>query len=166
MPKLGLIGFPLSHSFSEKYFSEKFQKEGLKGWDYSLYPIEAIERLPNLIQSDHELIGLNVTIPYKKAVVPYLNALSPEAAEIGAVNTIMIRRENGISLTGYNTDAQAFEKCLTPHLASGMQSALVLGTGGGAAAVAYVLKKLNIAYKFVSRNPLADQLGYQDLQRS
>jgi len=109
MKKLGLIGFPLSHSFSKKYFSKKFKKEGIQDFEYELYPIDRIEELPNLLKKHPDLVGLNVTIPYKEQVLPYLDAIYEEAYEIGAVNTIKI--ENG-NLTGYNTDAYGFENSL------------------------------------------------------
>ena len=167
MKKLGLIGYPLSHSFSKKYFSDKFKEEGIKGFEYELYPLERIEDLPDLLQTHPELIGLNVTIPYKEQVLPYLDAIYEEAYAIGAVNTIKI--ENG-TLTGYNTDAYGFEQSLLELLGKNesenllpVQQALVLGTGGAAKAILYILKKLNIRPVLVSRSKEKGDLTYQDI---
>jgi len=157
----GLIGQTLTHSFSKKYVSEKFEKEGLKDCRYELFPLEAIAHFPALLQAESKLVGLNVTIPYKTDVIPYLTRLSPAAAEIGAVNTIHLAGEERI---GYNTDVIGFEQSLLPLLVEGRAyQALVFGTGGAAKAVRYVLKKLNIPHKLVSRRPMQEQLGYEAL---
>lgn len=161
----GLIGYPLTHSFSKRYFSEKFEKEGLTDCAYELFPLESIAQLPALLQQYPELAGLNVTIPYKEAVIPYLHQLNPEAAAIGAVNAIRIA--NGL-LTGYNTDAHGFRVSLERFLQASQKQApgaLILGTGGAAKAVAWVLRQLQIPFVFVSRHPEPGQLRYQDIQK-
>lgn len=161
----GLIGYPLSHSFSKKYFSEKFAKAGLTNACYELFPIPEIEALPELLEQHPNLVGLNVTIPYKQAVLPYLDKLSEGAAAVGAVNTI---RCSGDQLEGFNTDVVGFETSLCSWLEakrggwSGLK-ALVLGTGGAAKAVAFVLDRLEIPFKMVSRTPGDDRLSYEQL---
>jgi shikimate dehydrogenase len=145
--RYGLIGFPLSHSFSKKYFSEKFEKEGLKEHVYDLFPIEAIDKLPQIISSHPDLLGLNVTIPYKQQVIPFLHA-SHLPAGVNACNCIKIL--NG-KLHGYNTDVAGFENSFSPMLKPWHKSALVLGNGGATLAVVYVLSKLGIDYSVVSR---------------
>lgn len=160
MKVYGLIGYPLSHSFSKGFFAEKFAREGIKECMYESFPIPGIEELPALIAQYPELQGLNVTIPYKEAVMSYLDELSPAAAQIRAVNCI--RFKDGRK-TGYNTDAIGFRRSLEPLLKSHHNKALVLGTGGAAKAVQYVLESLNIPYKLVSRQPGADTLTYEQL---
>lgn len=165
MKKFGLIGYPLSHSFSQKYFSEKFNNEGITDCEYSNYALESIELLPNLIKNNKELVGLNVTIPYKEQVIPYLDEIDASAKEIGAVNTIKITRigEN-YKLKGYNSDVYGFRKPLEEHINEKHKKALILGTGGASKAVAWVLKNLDISYSFVSRTPKAEHdFAYEDL---
>ena len=149
MRQFGLIGYPLSHSFSKRYFNEKFQHEGITGAAYENYPIAAISELPALLRDHPNLAGLNVTIPYKEQVVTYLDDLHEVVQSIGACNCIRI--EDGHK-TGYNTDVIGFEKTLKRHLAPLHDKALVLGTGGAAKAVCYVLDKLQIPYVVVSRS--------------
>lgn len=147
MRLFGLIGYPLSHSFSKKYFTEKFEKEKITGCRYELFSITSIEELPMLLARNPELKGLNVTIPYKKQVMRFLHSSAlPEGLE--ACNCIQIR--NG-KMTGYNTDAIGFEKSLLPLLRSHHTKALVLGNGGAAEAVVFVLKKMGIEVSIVSR---------------
>jgi shikimate dehydrogenase len=143
----GLIGFPISHSFSKKYFSEKFEKEHIDNCRYELFPLKTIKELPFLKKEHPELEGLNITIPYKKKVFSYLdvNHIPPG---IEACNCINI--DNG-KLIGYNTDITGFEKSLKPLLKSYHKKALVLGNGGASAAVTFVLNKLGIKYEVVSR---------------
>lgn len=162
MKLYGLIGFPLSHSFSCQYFKEKFKKEKLTSYQYQNFEIPYITALPEIIKNNHNLFGLNVTIPYKIAVLPYLNSLSEEAKIIGAVNTIKINRhQNTYFLEGFNTDAFAFITTLKPLLNSQHKKALILGTGGAAKAAAFGLTYLNIEYKFVSRTPQKNNsIGY------
>ncbi len=164
MRKFGLIGYPLSHSFSKRYFTDKFSREGITDVVYENYPLENIREFPELIRSVPELEGLNVTIPYKEKVIPFLNDLSGEAKVIQAVNTIKIRRTGGIRLTGYNTDVWGFETSLRPLLKPWHTFALILGTGGAAKAIEYVLKKLGIEVWFVSRHPWGDRaIRYNEL---
>ncbi len=159
----GLIGYPLSHSFSKKYFAEKFAREGIDDAFYELFPIERAEMLPDLIAQHPNLVGLNVTIPYKQAVIPYMDELGAGAAAVGAVNTIKITTTG---LKGFNSDVYGFEQSLLKSFRSMPQrpgAALILGTGGAAKAVAYVLDKLGISYKYVSRNAKEGMLSYSDL---
>ena len=164
----GLIGYPLSHSFSKQYFNEKFRREGIEGCYYELFPLERIEALPALLEAHPKLRGLNVTIPYKQQVMPYLGRLDEGAGAVGAVNTISVKE--GL-LTGYNTDVYGFERSLQTFLderggeAAGLQ-ALVLGTGGAAKAVAYVLRKMGIPYREVSRTKKTGRLTYPELNET
>jgi len=161
MRRYGLIGYPLTHSFSQKYFTEKFEREGISGCVYVNFPIASIDELPAVL-ADPELCGLNVTIPYKEQVLAFLDERSPVVAAIGACNCIRI--EGGI-LTGHNTDVVGFEQSLLPKLGSHHRRALVLGTGGAAKAVEYVLGRLGIAYRLVTRRPRAgtSDLGYEQV---
>jgi shikimate dehydrogenase len=160
----GLIGYPLSHSFSAQYFSEKFFKEDISNSRFDLFPIENINLFPSLINEVKELKGLSVTIPYKVSVTPFLTSLDIIAKEVGAVNAVKILREENIILKGYNTDVFGFENSLKPLLIKAHQKALILGTGGTAKAVAYVLKKLGIDYLFVSRIRSSNHvISYNDL---
>ncbi|WP_235296862.1 shikimate dehydrogenase family protein [Portibacter marinus] len=155
--KFGLIGYPLKHSFSPGYFAEKFNKEEIEDAVYDLYELERIDQFENLKRS--EIAGLNVTIPYKEAVMPYLDMLSPEAVSIGAVNTIKFTDQG---LMGYNTDCYGFKNSLTSFYGNRKPTrALVLGTGGASKAVRYVLSNLNIPFTIVSRQP--SLLNYDEL---
>ena len=146
MKKYGLIGYPLTHSFSKRFFTEKFTKENIDAV-YENNEIEAISRFPEIIGSNPELVGLNVTIPYKQAVIPFLNELDEAAEKIGAVNTIKIlRKNNQVHLKGYNTDTWGFETSLTPLLKDYHKKALILGTGGASKAIKYVFIKLGIDF--------------------
>lgn len=160
MRKFGLIGYPLSHSFSKKFFTEKFQTEGIADCAYELYPIPAITELPSLLEAVPELEGLNVTVPYKEQVKPFLDAMDEAALAVDAVNCI--RLKNG-KKTGYNTDVIGFKNTLLPLFKEKPEKALILGTGGAAKAVAYVMKELNIAFRFVSRRSVTGGLLYEDL---
>ncbi len=161
--KYGLIGYPLGHSFSEKYFSRKFELLGINDASYRLFPIADIALLPDLIRKE-KLKGFTVTIPYKTAVIPLLNNISTEASQIGAVNTVCVDNVDGnISLTGHNTDAPAFLQTLKKLDLSAFRSALILGNGGASRAVAYVLKQLNISYKIVGRVAAKQDLSYDAL---
>ena len=153
MVELGLIGYPLGHSYSARYFNDKFKREGIEG-HYALYPIPDIESLPGLLEQRQELCGLNVTIPYKERVMRYLDDISDDAKEIGAVNVLSIRHdENGKRLlTGHNSDWRGFQESIATLLRPDITSALILGTGGGSKAVGYALSKLGLDLTFVSRN--------------
>jgi shikimate dehydrogenase len=157
--KLGLIGYPLSHSFSKGYFTEKFIKENIPNHIYDTYPIEKIELVEDLFQNEN-LLGLNVTIPYKEVVIPYLDELDQTAKEIGAVNTIKIIEGKKI---GFNTDCYGFQKSFEPLLKPHHKKALVLGTGGAAKAVVYALKQLGIEYQYVSRTGNANNWSYEQI---
>ncbi|MCO5249256.1 MAG: shikimate dehydrogenase [Chitinophagales bacterium] len=157
--KLGLIGYPLGHSFSKGYFAEKFQKEQIEHHRYDTYPIEKIELVKDLLKTEN-LYGLNVTIPYKEVVIPFLDGLDKTAQEIGAVNTIKIREGKTI---GYNTDCYGFEMSFKPLLKNYHKKALVLGTGGASKAVAYTLQNLEIEYRYVSRKPAKNVWTYIDI---
>lgn len=159
MNTYGLIGNPVEHSFSEKYFSEKFKREKISAV-YKTFPLKEITEIQNLIQKEKELKGLNVTIPYKESILPFLDEVKPQAASIGAVNTIKF--VNGKRI-GYNSDAFGFMKSLFPLLEKQHTHALVLGTGGASKAVVHALNSLGVEHKMVSRSPKENQLGYPDL---
>lgn len=163
MKLLGLIGQKLSHSFSEKYFSEKFRKENITDYSYRLFPLENLTRLHHFITDNADLVGFNVTIPFKQQIINYLDELDPTSREVGAVNTVSIlRKEHSFHLKGYNTDAHGFIRSF--DFPKSTFQALILGTGGAAQAVYHALKLLGVTSKFVSRNPLNLQiLRYQDL---
>lgn len=144
----GLIGYPLSHSFSRRYFTKKFEEEGLTDCRYELFAIETIDKLDGLLTANPELRGLNVTVPYKRQVISFLDSTNNLPKGLDACNCILIR--NG-KLDGYNTDHVGFEKSLRPLLQPHHQQALVLGNGGATIAVTYVLKKLGIGFEIVSR---------------
>ncbi|SFA42754.1 shikimate dehydrogenase [Pedobacter suwonensis] len=164
MKTYGLIGYPLSHSFSKKYFTEKFQNEGITDHQYELFPIADIKSLPDLLSENPSLFGLNVTIPHKVNVLCYLNEVDEAAEKIGAVNCISIRSFEGESyLKGYNTDAYGFEESLKPLLGPQHNKALVFGDGGAAKAVKYVLEKLNIEYQTVVRKATAGNILYSEI---
>ncbi|WP_242206021.1 shikimate dehydrogenase family protein [Aestuariivivens insulae] len=149
MHKLGLLGKNISYSFSRAYFKSKFEREGISDYSYENFDLEHIDLLPSTIKANPNLKGLNVTIPYKQEVIPFLDKLDKKAEEIGAVNTIKITNDG--KLIGHNTDCYGFEKSLSPLLNPKHKSALILGTGGASKAIAYSLKKLGISYKYVSR---------------
>ncbi|MCX6231173.1 MAG: shikimate dehydrogenase [Bacteroidetes bacterium] len=166
MKSYGLIGYPLSHSFSASYFNSKFEKENITDATFKLFAIKEIDELFNLLEIEPELCGLSVTIPYKEKVIPLLNEIDETAQKVGAVNSIKItKKENQVYLKGFNTDVIGFEEILLPELKPIHQQALVLGNGGASKAVVYVLEKLNIAYKIVSRNPLTAQLSYNQINK-
>lgn len=178
MKQYGLIGFPLTHSFSKKYFTEKFQKEERVDCSYELFPLPHLSDLPEFIKANPALCGLNVTVPHKIGVMYYLDKIDAAAKEIDAVNCIKVVNHQPVEdffsgelsfmkvrLEGYNTDAFAFEASLKPLLKKHHQKALILGNGGAARAVIYVLNKLNIAYKIVSRRAIGKQLKYEQLNQ-
>ena len=157
MKKYGLIGYPLSHTFSPTYFAEKFEREGIEASEYKAHSIEHADMLLDLISDEH--VGFNVTIPHKQSVMPLMTRLSDEAAEIGAVNTILIK--NG-ELIGYNSDVYGFQQSLQKWAGQSLANkALVLGSGGASQAVQYVLRKLKIDFHIVSRKEA--YLNYIDL---
>lgn len=161
MTYFGLIGFPLSHSFSKKYFTEKFKKAGITDSRYELFPMENLDNVRRLTEAYPNLIGLNVTIPHKQAIFQHLDAIDAEAAAVGAVNTIKIKDDQWM---GFNTDIYGFEQSLRNTLDNQLpKAALILGTGGAAKAVHYVLKKLGINTQFVSRSAGDNRITYHDL---
>lgn len=160
----GLIGNPLLHSFSKRYFDAKFENEQVKDISYQLFPLLALEEFKPLLQKRNDLWGLNVTIPYKEKIVKYVNKVNAIAYQIGAVNTIKIVRDNHQCITyGYNTDVIGFEYIFNKYNRFTHSSALILGTGGVAKAVAYVLKQKGISYRFVSRQNNENTLTYNQL---
>lgn len=163
MKKYGLIGYPLGHSFSKNFFNEKFHSENIDA-EYVNFEIPSIKELPSVLLTNPDLAGLNVTIPYKEQVISYLDELDKDAAAIGAVNVIKIVRQKGKTrLIGYNSDVIGFTQSIEPLLEPQHKKALILGTGGASKAVAYGLKKLNLEYKFVSRNQREGMLTYDQL---
>ena len=160
MKRYGLIGYPLTHSFSQKYFTEKFLKEGLTDHVYENFPIHSITALEEVLSSHSDLRGLNVTIPYKKEVLNFLDQSSPAVELIGACNCIKIIEGK---LLGFNTDVIGFEKSLSPFLKPVHTKALILGTGGAAVAVAYVMQQLGIHYQYVSRQQTTNSITYTDI---
>ena len=155
----GLIGRTLSHSFSPRYFAKKFEKLKLNS-EYQLFDIADISNVRDIAAND-DIAGLNVTIPYKQSVLQHLDKVSKNAAEIGAVNTI-VKLKNG-KLKGYNTDWIGFKQALKPLLRSNHDAALILGTGGSAKAVAFALRHMGIQFLYVSRNPNVDSISYDDI---
>jgi shikimate dehydrogenase len=161
--QFGLLGKSLKHSFSPKYFAAKFEREGIENADYKAFELPTIADFIQLRKDYPNLAGLNVTIPYKEEIIPYLDELSPEAKAIGAVNTIQFKSGK---LIGHNTDIIGFQQSLLVLLeGSSPKQALILGTGGAAKAVAYSLQKLSISYHYVSRKAEDGQLSYEDLDQ-
>lgn len=163
----GLIGKQLSHSFSKLYFDKKIKEACIKNVSYHLLPMDSLEDFHPLIKSNTRLQGLNVTIPYKIEIIKYLDKIDTVAKEINAVNVIQIHRnKHTYTCYGYNTDVIGFEYILRKYDVSFFKSAIVLGTGGAAKAVAYVLKKRNIPFRFVSRQNTADNLTFHSLNET
>ncbi len=163
MPLYGLIGYPLSHSFSKKYFTERFEREGLTNYRYELFPIATISELKKVLQQQKELVGLNVTIPYKEQVLSFLNEMDEVVKRIKACNCIRI--VDG-KLKGFNTDVTGFEISLKTHLKPPHKKALILGTRGSSKAVEFVLEKLRITFKYVSRKASSGIYSYEQLTPS
>ena len=162
--KFGLIGKNISYSFSKNYFDQKFKREGISNCNYELYDLPDISNVENLF-SDDDLVGFNVTIPYKEQIIGYLDSLSAEASAIGAVNTVLINSSDKKRI-GFNTDYYGFERSLFERVKGHINGALILGTGGASKAIAYLLNKNKIIYKFVSRLPrTSNQLSYQSLNQ-
>lgn len=176
MRKFGLIGYPLGHSFSKKYFTEKFEREGLTDCTYELFPLENISDIQELLIANPDLAGLNVTTPHKIGIMFYLDKVTPDAKAIDAVNCIKVIKQRPVEslfagefltkkmrLEGYNTDAYAFEASLKPLLKKHHNKALILGSGGASRAVAYVLDKLDIDFTIVSRRSIRKQISYAQI---
>lgn len=160
MRKFGLIGYPLSHSFSKQYFTDKFKREKIADCSYELYPIENINELPELLKREPALCGLNVTIPYKEQLIPYLHQQSALVEQTGACNCVAIRND---TLIGYNTDVIGFRASLLKALNEKPGHALVLGSGGASKAVRFVLEQLAIPFTLVSRRAVNGAISYDDL---
>jgi shikimate dehydrogenase len=158
----GLIGYPLSHSFSQIYFTQKFQNENILDCRFDLFPIEQVEQFCLLLKENESIKGLAVTIPFKEQILPFLTELDSNAHKIEAVNCITFSSDG---LKGYNTDVIGFEKSISPILQPHHKKALILGSGGSSKAVAFVLEKLGIEYLIVSRNDnnLSNFLSYADI---
>lgn len=163
MAKYGLIGKNIGYSFSKTFFSMKFEKEKRKD-TYHNFDLECIQLFPEILTQHEDLRGLNVTIPYKEDIIPFLDRLDKDAEKIGAVNTIKIGRDG--RLTGYNTDHYGFAKSLADYFPLPEKTALILGTGGASKAIAYVLEAMDFDYKFVSRTKAEDTITYEELNRS
>tara|TARA_B110000046_G_scaffold57595_2_gene64409 strand:+ start:88082 stop:88816 length:735 start_codon:yes stop_codon:yes gene_type:complete len=164
MKNYGLLGKQLSHSFSEKYFNEKFLREEIKEITYYNFEIDSIAGFKPLIEAN-KLSGLNITIPYKEKILPYLDSIDPVAKEVGAVNTIHFGDND--KLTGYNTDILGFQNSIKPFLNPNHSRALIFGTGGASKAIAYVLKSIGIPYYHVSRTPSSEkEISYNDLDET
>lgn len=164
MKTFGLIGHPLSHSFSKAWFTAKFEREGLD-CQYLNFDLESLDRLPSLREQYPELLGFNVTHPYKESILPYLDELDPVAAEVGAVNTVKVLRDG--RLKGFNTDVTGFATLLSTHAIIGKErpSALILGTGGASKAVQYTLEKQEFQYQIVSRTQGLADFTYESLTK-
>ena len=163
MEKYGLIGYPLGHSFSKNYFNEKFENEGISA-KYINFEIPNIQNLPEVIESNPELQGFNVTIPYKEKVLSYLDSVSPEARAIGAVNVVKVTHKgNKVVLKGYNSDVIGFTRSIEPMLEPCHKKALILGTGGASKAINYGLKSLGLETLFVSRFERENTIQYEKI---
>jgi len=167
MRTFGLIGYPLTHSFSQKYFKEKFKREKISDCEFKNFPLENIDEFPALLISNPSLSGLSITIPYKQTATQYLNEVDVVAKNVGAVNCVKIlKMENGKpKAVGYNTDVYGFEESIKPVLNPRHSRVLILGTGGAAKAVAYVLLKLKINFLFLSssQQPAASSISYRSI---
>ena len=163
MDKYGLIGYPLGHSFSIGYFNERFENENIDA-KYINFEIPSIDDLPEILASKPQLKSLNVTIPYKEKVIPFLDSVSPEARAIGAVNVIRVTHKgNKVILKGFNSDVIGFTKSIEPMLEKCHKKALILGTGGASKAVNYGLKSLGLETVFVSRYERPDTIQYESI---
>ena len=147
MKTYGLIGHRLGYSFSKGFFTEKFEKEGLENHEYVNFELDNISEFPGIFEKNDHIAGLNCTIPYKQEIMPYLDEIDEEAAQVGAINTVkIIRSESGTKLKGFNTDIYGFENSLMPLLNEKHKKALILGTGGASKAIKHILNKHGIDY--------------------
>lgn len=161
--RFGLIGKNISYSFSRGYFTEKFSDLGLADHSYENFDLQTIREFKGVVENNRNIKGLNVTIPYKEAIIPYLDELDGQAKKIGAVNTVQFTDKG---LKGFNTDVYGFRNTIFPYLKTHHKKALILGTGGASKAVAFVLGELGIQNKSVSRNPSDNQINYQAVTES
>jgi shikimate dehydrogenase len=166
MKKYGLLGYPLTHSFSKRFFTEKFENEKIDS-SYENFEIASIDKFPDIVKNNPEVVGFNVTIPYKEQVIQYLDELNDSASQIGAVNTIKVKRSgDNVYLKGFNTDTYGFEASLHPLLKEYHNKALILGTGGASKALKYVLEKLGIEYISASIEDLKEnEIRYEDIDK-
>jgi shikimate dehydrogenase len=167
METYGLIGYPLAHSFSSEFFNQKFQREGIHA-EYLNFEIEEVAEVFRVVLSNPHLKGLNVTIPHKEAILPFLNEVTPQAKAIGAVNAIRVERSpnntHNYRLVGHNTDYIGFKESIAPLLNPAIhRNALILGTGGASKAVRCALTDIGVEWKQVSRTPAEEQLGYDEV---
>ncbi len=161
MRKFGLIGKTLGHSFSQKYYTEKFKREGIDDATFSHFELETIEQVKTLIEQEPTLCGFNVTIPYKEQIIPYLDAIDIEAERIGAVNCV---RVNNGKLTGYNTDIVGLSNSINKLLnGAQIERAIILGTGGASKTVQYLLGQMGVEFELVSRDPLKSTITYSTI---
>jgi shikimate dehydrogenase len=167
MKIFGLVGYPLGHSFSAGYFAKKFENEKIENCNYRNFPIDSIQKFPSLFIDNADIAGLNVTIPYKEQVIPFLDDIDAEAKAIGAVNTVKIlHTASRMKLKGYNSDVYGFEKSLQPMLQAHHKKALILGTGGASKAIKFILRKLNIEYVSASIEELKEnEIRYSDINK-
>lgn len=164
MRRFGLIGFPLGHSFSQKYFAEKFNREKIRDCTYENFPIASIKEFPGLIRKNPDICGLNVTIPYKSEILEYVNITDDAVEQIGAANVLKIKQENGrIYISAHNSDVYGIKDSLVPCTKGKARKALILGTGGSSKAVAWTIRKLGCEAVLVSRFPRPGALTYEDL---
>ena len=163
MDKYGLIGYPLGHSFSRDFFNEKFRNEGIDA-EYVNFEIPDISRFPEILTENPDLRGLNVTIPYKEKIISYMDTLSEEARQIGAVNVVRVSKRKGQTyLKGFNSDVIGFTRSIEPLLEPKHKKALILGTGGASKAIRYGLEQLGLEYRLVSRTPREGVWSYNQL---
>jgi shikimate dehydrogenase len=164
MRKFGLIGYPLGHSFSQKYFTEKFKREKITDCSYENFPIMSLKEFPELLKRNPDLCGLNVTIPYKTEILKYVNITEDSVDQIGAANVLKIKRENGKTyISGHNSDVNGIKDSLIPCAKGKAKKALILGTGGSSKEVAWTLKKMGCEVILVSRNSKSGILTYKDI---
>jgi len=164
MRKFGLIGYPLTHSLSKKYFTEKFLNENISDCAYDNYPVDSIGSFPGLLNENPDICGLNVTIPYKTEILKYVDVRAPYIDEIGAVNVLKIKRTGkSLSIYGFNSDIDGIRDSVSPFLISGLKNAVILGTGGASKAVSYTLRSLGLNVTLVSRSRRPGILSYQDI---
>lgn len=169
MKTFGLIGYRLGYSFSKGFFTEKFEKEGLTEHEYVNFELDSIEEFPRIFEKNDHIAGLNCTIPYKQQIMPYLDEIDSEAAQVGAINTVkIIRQPDGLKLKGFNTDIYGFENSLKPMLQDKHQKALILGTGGASKAIKHILGKLGIDYVSASIEDelLEKEIRYQQIDEA
>lgn len=166
MKRYGLLGYPLTHSFSKRFFTEKFETENIDA-SYENFEIDSIDKFSDVVKNNPDVIGFNVTIPYKEQVIQFLNELNDSAQQIGAVNTIKVKRSgDDVYLKGFNTDTFGFETALRPLLTEYHSKALILGTGGASKALKYVLENLGIEYISASIEELKEnEIPYEDIDK-